>query len=299
MSATTVIILVVLAALVVIAVFLSRGRDAAEPVDLAAEINAAESEAQMLLDPGPYQEQITALEELLSSQGSLDLTAVEHISYAAGRLASAVRDTVGGVDGARIGRQILVYAEEIKRRDASGFSTLDLPSARTNWIQLRNRLFSKANWMDGVSDSDRRMVVRRADANKPAYAVGLRQFGDRLADLVSDGRSEVGWIRGRAVDIDEGSPEAALLRDQWAEWTKEWDRRVDTMAAAMPSPPAVGGPESVTVAYTALARAVQDLRLISMSAGDFSAATIDSCEQQFDDAADQLTKARINLQGIE
>jgi len=299
-SATAVIILVVLAALVLAAIFLGRGREPTEPLDRPVSPgDAAGPVARVQLDPTPYRQQISALEVVLYRQGSADSTIVDHISFAARRLADAVRDTEGGMTGARAHREILAYVDEVNTRDDVAFANFDLPSVRSRWVRLRNRLFVKAEWMVGVGDMGHKRGVRRADGSQPAYALSLRRYGDRLSDLIANGQGQISWMREKAVGLEEESPEAEQLKDDWVQWTGEWERLIDTVAASLPPPPAVGAPENVTVAHTALAKAVQDLRLVSMPTEDFGESFISAREQRLDTAYAEVAKARINLQGID
>ena len=173
-SATAVIILAVLAALVLAAIFLGRGREPTEPLDRPGSPgDAAGPAVRVQLDPTPYRQQISALEVVLYRQGSADSTIVDHISFAARRLADAVRDTEGGMTGARAHREILAYVDEVNTRDDVAFTNFDLPSVRSRWVRLRNRLFVKAEWMVGVGDTGHKRAVRRADGSQPAYALEL------------------------------------------------------------------------------------------------------------------------------
>jgi hypothetical protein len=300
MSATAVIILVALAALVLAAIFLGGGREPTAPLDRPASPGDAGGPVVFVqLDPTPYRQQISALEVVLYRQGSTDSTIVDHISFAARRLATAVRDTEGGMAGARAQREILAYVDEISTADDVAFTNFDLPSVRSRWVRLRNRLFEKAEWMVGVEDSGHKRAVRRADGSQPAYALSLRRYGDRLSDLIANGRSQINWMKEKAVGVEDGSPEVQQLEDDWVDWAGEWERQIDGVAATLPPPPAVGAPEPVTVAHTALAKAVQDLRLLSMPTEGFGESFISSREQRLDAAQAEVTKARINLHGIE
>ena len=96
-----------------------------------------------------------------------------------------------------------------------------------------------------------------------------------------------------------GRQRPSSSRTTGSEWTGEWERLIDTVAASLPPPPAVGAPENVTVAHTALAKAVQDLRLVSMPTEEFGESFISAREQRLDTAYAEVVKARINLQGID
>jgi hypothetical protein len=299
-TAVYLLVLGVLAVLILVAILLERSTGPADEGTRPSTPGEAAGPADGdLLDPDPYREQIRALEAVLYREGAADAATGSHVVYAARRLADAVHTNEAEPLATEASQEILAFAADIDQSDHVGFATLDLPAARASWAQVRGRLFVTAQWFAGLETSAGRRVVRAGPGAGGFLAANLRRLSDQVADLITAGREETAGFGEIGVDVPEPSEEAAQLRSDWADWSRDWDRRVNALATVLPPSPAAGASSELVLAHQGLANVVHALRLLPTTTSDVGIPSPRERQERFDAADSTLQQARERLMGID
>lgn len=295
---TYLIALAVVAVIVVVLVLADRtdGPEDREGEGVAA-VETVELAPEQRLNPALFRGQIRALEMALYPSEGANAPSSGGIAAAARRLAEAVRSE-GGPSARQAADALSGYAAEVSGTNDVGFTSLDLPAVRASWQELRSVLFQPADWFAGADATAAEVVEQPATDSQESYINDLRRIAFNVTGLVYSGKDEAGYFGEIGVDVAAGSDQAAALREDWLEWAKGWNRRVEIMAATIPPAPDSGAPEDLMQAHRALATAVYQLRLVAMSDDPTGVPSRAERNRLFDSAEEAVTAARTYLTNL-
>jgi hypothetical protein len=295
-STTYLILLCGLAALVLLAILLGGGREPSEPTGTDAAPPPGTSAVR--IDPDPFRQQITAIEELLYPTGPSGSVSSARVASAARRLADTVRAR-GGSAAIQAFDRIGAFASELETERGAGFGGLDLPAARASWEGTRDEVFRPADWFAGseAEQQERELVV--ASGSGRSFRIAISQLADRIDDLISSGRDEIDLIREIDDTTPEDSAQADQIREEWQRWSRDWLERVQQVAHSLPQRPGVGSAEPAVLAHRALAKAVQNLQLVAVASAGSGIPSRSERAQRLDAAEAAVAEARARLDEID
>ncbi len=293
------IVVAILAALVLAFVLLERRSPPSERPPAGPTAGGLQPGAGGRLDPRPFRSQVEALEAVLYRPGPADAATGAHVSYAARQLADVVRTATEGTSSQLHWREIASFAQEVGREDDVGFASFDLPAARTRWEEIRGRVFLPADWLTGSSSGTRSSSVRVSTGSESSLVDRLRRLAETTGELINSGRDESEALADLGVEVPEGTSRADDLLADWRRWSKEWEQQVNGLTAALPPPPGRDAPEDLVSARQALARALNDLRLVPVPTADSGMPTRSERAQRFDAAESALQLVRDHLARID
>ncbi len=252
------------------------------------------------LDPEPYRAQIVALEECLYRDSPAGFDDGDRVS----ELAAALSMTVRG-DGRNRRRQLAFqklfdYAGSVGARTDVGYTQPNLVELRNGWEELRESLFSDADWLRQSSAALTASQTPAAPDANPLVVRQLTQFAGELEGLIRSGRRAALAIPEAGVDAALGTRQAREAEQEWHDWSESWKRRLES--AVRYGPRSIGSsPErNVTFAYQELQQVLRELRLVPMTAATTTTIPFKSeRERHFESASHHLRSAREYLARID
>lgn len=128
-----------------------------EPAAAAGEpgqiVESTEAADQNKIEPGPYQDQITALEQRLYREPPGGLDDADHVSHLAMTLSMAVRGDGRDPRRLRAFGKLFDYAGAVGAQADVGYTTANLVDLRTRWEQTRDAVFGDAPWFSRSTET--------------------------------------------------------------------------------------------------------------------------------------------------
>jgi hypothetical protein len=248
------------------------------------------------LDPGPYRQQITLIEQRLYREQPGGIDDAGHIAGLVRDLSLAVRGDGRNLTRLRAWGELFDFAGEADAQADVGYTTANLPQLRGRWEEVRGQVFAPADWFKGSSVTLTRSQTRTPPVASPSTTRELRYLATQLETLVRTGRREALAIPEAGVDAALNSSEARNAEQRWREWSTRWLERLDNLARYMPANPGPNEDVNVSLAHQELSRAIGELRVVTQTAA--STTTIPfkyEREQRFDSASRYLESARTFL----
>jgi hypothetical protein len=240
------------------------------------------------LDPAPYEAEIRKIEEILDSRAP-SYSDLASLDAAVGELSSKLAEVVGDLRAARLSRELVFWSGAVTAQEESGYAAPSFAQAELDWRKLRDRYFERAEWfrkVDNVAPAESRPRWGVVD---PRVAVGLQQCTDEVARLIDGGSVEV----ERYDEILGGAdPDADRKLDAWRQWSREWDRKVEEVAARLPRSPAAGSRPNLELAHQSLSAALSSLRSVTKSASEFGVPPREERRDRFKEALGRYETAQ-------
>jgi hypothetical protein len=268
------VVLITLSAIVLSALVveqLVRRGNSVEPADHPTTSSPQESQAAAdRLDPAPYQKEIVALESLLyrSEQGGFD--DASGIAHAVQMLSIAVRgDGTSRKQQDAFGR-LFDYAGRVGARADVGYSTADIPQLRSEWAEVRDRVFRSADWFNQSSPELTAAQTRTVPVADPRVVRELERAARGVERLILRGKRKALSFPEASVDAGLHTRDAIAATRGWNAWSREWSKEVDVAGSDLPAHPGFDTDASLTMAFQELSQALGDLRNVTFSAASTS-----------------------------
>lgn len=220
------------------------------------------------LDPAPFRTEIEALEKILYDPAPSGFVTADQVSSAAMQLGARFRDQAPGLKTSRAMARILSFASRTGAEADAGYSTLDLPSTRQRWEELRHDIFEPADWFRQSSDQLTQAQTPQPPKVDRRLVSAMQKLARDLEVLIVKGRPEAKAIGEPYVDAPERSAEMRRLGQQWDRWSRQWIRQLDRTGSRFPAQPPLDGDSRLLSAYNYLGAAMQHLRAIPYGAND-------------------------------
>lgn len=134
-----------------------------------------------------------------------------------------------------------------------------------------------------------------ADALDAFVLSDLQFVIDELRALIADGRERCDALGEPAYEPGLGGREAERRVAAWRAFAAEWNARLDDAGASLPGAPDLDDQPEASLAYQDIGRAIQELRLVPVGAGEWPTPFESLWSSRFDTAAGLLDAAAARL----
>lgn len=250
------------------------------------------------IDPTPYRDGISAIEQVLYRDTPLAPSDPETVSRLAMQLGDRLYADLGPLRGRRALVDLVGFASSLDAQSEIGFAAPTLDGPRADWETLRTTWFDRAPWF-------RQTTARLVAAQRPPTPAaslddiqGLREWALGIAALIEGGRTEMQRHGEVMVDAAEGSQAERVLVGRWRTFARDWDERVRALDARAPRDLGLDGEPHLVLARQELEQAVRQLALATTSEGDYAVPMKWWRAQCLDNAATRVESARAELKQI-
>ena len=184
------------------------------------------------------------------------------------RLGGRLREVHGGLSGSTAMARILSFASRVGAQADTGYSTLDLPRARSDWEAVRDEVFQPADWFRQSSAQLTESQTAKPPPIDRRLVASLKKTARDLKLLILKGRPEAEAFGEPYVDAPERSAELRRLGQRWNRWGRNWSEQLDRLGRDFPAQPPFDGDSRLLSAYNELSRAFQHLRALPYGAND-------------------------------
>jgi hypothetical protein len=252
-----------------------------------------------VFDPQAFRPQIEAVEAILYKETPLDYAEAERAGWTLMQLQRAMEPHAKTFPQRQAVQDLIFLAANADALGEGGYAIPDLSLTRRNWERYRADVFGSADWFH--QDAPR---VADAQKRKPptvdrGQVYELVRVIERLEDLIPEGER-------RCEDLGEPDYEPGYEGfagraqiDGWNRFYREWEERLTDIARRLPPQPAWDGHMEYVMAYQEVGTAMNELRFVTMGAGDWATPFLYQWESRFTAARSQLAQARARLTAFE
>ena len=184
------------------------------------------------LDPNVFRKEMEVLEDLVYAEGTASFHHGSSILQAASTLSDVIKNKEVGLLGQSRQQQaileILSFGERQAAAEDVGYAVMDLSQTRTDWEDVRTRVFHDADWFRHATPR----MARSAD-NNAIHASTLRvleDFATELDQTVRFARSHS--QRFGEPNTDRRSSEAERQRADWLSFRQAMQTRLRAISGA-------------------------------------------------------------------
>lgn len=130
----------------------------------------------------------------------------------------------------------------------------------------------------------------------PFFVSDLTFVIQNLGDLIADGRRQCDALGDPRYEPGYADAKGKAQIAAWQAFARDWSDRLDRVASDLPDPPDMDAQPGASLAYQDVGRAVQELRLVPVGAGDWATPFESLWSSRFATAEHHLNAARARLE---
>jgi hypothetical protein len=261
--------------------------------DVVAEARATSG----TIDPNQYRAEIQDVEAVVYEGEPAEYGRGMRIFEAAMVLSDALMRHRNRLIAGVFSSEVLAYGQRMSTMEDVGYSTLDMTVVRSQWEEIRDRIFQDADWYQRSEAQVDGAESAAAVTNGLGYARALDDWAREVEALVRSASLDAMGM-GELSDVRRGSAREAQLRRSWQTAAQSWSIRLQTANRQAPMRPRMGGDPNAVMAYQQLEGASRSIEQLISSGGNsvppksYRQRILDRAQQQVQQARRYLAQVQ-------
>ncbi len=188
------------------------------------------------IDPNTYRSEVEALEELVYAERVPSFDYGGSILRAASTLSDMIRSKESGLllrsRNQQASMEILSFGQGQAASEEVGYALMDLSVTRTEWEEVRGRVFLDADWFRHTTPRVGSVAKPSSPTMHPSTLRMLQDLATELDQTVRLARSHTQRIGD--LTVDPRSSEGQRLRADWDSFRQSMQTRLSGILTALP-----------------------------------------------------------------